>query len=133
MLAAAGFTRPTRDRAIEARIQGTWFGMMAWVALLLAGALEIAWAVGLKHTDGFTRLWPSLATVLAIASSFALMAIALKSIPFGTAYAIWAGIGVAGTAVVGMLTLEEPASALRLACVALIAAGIVGLKLADPG
>jgi quaternary ammonium compound-resistance protein SugE len=107
--------------------------MMAWTALLLAGALEIAWAVGLKHTDGFTRLWPSLATVLAIASSFALMAIALKSIPFGTAYAIWAGIGVAGTAMVGMLTLEEPTSALRLACVALIAAGIMGLKLADPG
>jgi quaternary ammonium compound-resistance protein SugE len=107
--------------------------MMAWAALLLAGALEIAWAVGLKHTDGFTRLWPSLATGLAIASSFALMAIALKSIPFGTAYAIWAGIGVAGTAMVGMLTLEEPASALRLVCVALIAAGIMGLKLADPG
>jgi quaternary ammonium compound-resistance protein SugE len=107
--------------------------MMAWAALLLAGAFEIAWAFGLKHTDGFTRFWPSVGTVLAIGSSFALMAVALKSIPFGTAYAIWAGIGVAGTAVVGIVAFGEPTTAARLLCLALIAAGIAGLKLAGPG
>lgn len=103
----------------------------AWLALLLAGALEIAWAYGLKHTDGFTQFWPSLGTVAAIALSYVLMGLSLKAIPFGTAYAIWAGIGVAGTAALGILAFGEPADALRLFCLALIATGIIGLKLAS--
>lgn len=106
--------------------------MTAWAALLLAGALEIAWAFGLKHTDGFTRFWPSVGTIVAIGLSFALMAIALKSIPFGTAYAVWAGIGVAGTATMGIIAFGEPTTAARLLCLALIAAGIMGLKLVGP-
>jgi quaternary ammonium compound-resistance protein SugE len=124
---------PTLDRAIACPVHEARRAMMAWAALLLAGAFEIAWAFGLKHTDGFTRFWPSVGTVLAIGSSFALMAVALKSIPFGTAYAIWAGIGVAGTAVVGIVAFGEPTTAARLLCLALIAAGIAGLKLAGPG
>ena len=105
----------------------------AWLALLLAGVLEIAWAFGLKHTEGFTQLWPSLATVTAIVLSYALMAVALRAIPFGTAYAIWAGIGVAGTAALGIMAFGEPVNTVRLLCLTLIAAGIVGLKLAGPG
>jgi quaternary ammonium compound-resistance protein SugE len=104
--------------------------MTAWTALLLAGAFEVAWAFGLKHTDGFTRFWPSIGTVVAIGLSFALMSLALKSIPFGTAYAAWCGIGVAGTALVGMLAFGEAATAGRLLCVALVAAGVIGLKVA---
>jgi quaternary ammonium compound-resistance protein SugE len=104
----------------------------AWLALLLAGALEIAWAYGLKHADGFTRFWPSVGTVTAIGLSFALMAVALRSIPFGTAYAVWCGIGVAGTATVGIVAFGEPTTSLRLLCLGLIATGIVGLKLASP-
>jgi quaternary ammonium compound-resistance protein SugE len=107
--------------------------MTAWLALLLAGALEIAWTFGLRLSDGFTRFWPSVATILAIASSFVLMAVALKSIPFGTAYAIWTGIGIAGTAIVGCLAFGEPVTPTRLICVGLITIGIVGLKLADSG
>jgi quaternary ammonium compound-resistance protein SugE len=107
--------------------------MTGWAALLLAGVLEIAWAYGLKHTEGFTRFWPTVATAAAIVLSFALMAVALRSIPFGTAYAVWAGIGVAGTAAVGVLIFGEPTTAARLLCVGLIAAGIVGLKLAGSG
>jgi quaternary ammonium compound-resistance protein SugE len=107
--------------------------MTAWLALLLAGALEIAWTLGLKLSDGFTRLWPSAGTILAIASSFALMAVALKSIPFGTAYAIWTGIGIAGTTMLGCLAFGEPLTPTRLICVGLIATGIVGLRLADSG
>ena len=103
-----------------------------WLALFLAGALEIAWAYGLKHADGFTRLWPSLGTVAAIGLSFAFMAVALRSIPFGTAYAVWCGIGVAGTAAVGIVAFGEPTTSLRLLCLALIATGIIGLKLAGP-
>ena len=104
--------------------------MTAWTALLLAGAFEIVWALGLKQTDGFTRFWPSVGTILSIALSFAMMAVALKSIPFGTAYAIWAGIGVAGTALIGIVAFGEPANAGRLLCVALVGAGIVGRKVA---
>ena len=103
--------------------------MTAWLCLLLAGALEIVWALGLKQSDGFTRLWPSLGTVAAIALSFALMAVALKSVPFGTAYAIWTGIGAAGTVTLGIFMFGEPADAARLVCIALIVTGIVGLKL----
>jgi quaternary ammonium compound-resistance protein SugE len=100
-----------------------------WLALLAAGLFEIAWALGLKYSDGLTRFWPTAATVLAIAASFGLMALALKSLPFGTAYAVWTGIGAAGAIVVGILAFGEPADPLRLACLALIVTGIIGLKL----
>ncbi len=105
----------------------------AWAALLLAGLLEIGWALGLKYSEGFTRLWPSVATVLAILASFALMSLTLKTIPFGTAYAVWTGIGAAGTAVAGIVLFNEPADALRIGCLGLIVTGIVGIKLAGPG
>jgi quaternary ammonium compound-resistance protein SugE len=100
-----------------------------WLALLAAGLFEIAWALGLKYSDGLTRFWPTAATVLAIAASFGLMALALKSLPFGTAYAVWTGIGAAGAIVIGILAFGEPADPLRLACLALIVTGIIGLKL----
>jgi quaternary ammonium compound-resistance protein SugE len=102
---------------------------MPWLCLIVAGLLEIGWAIGLKYTEGFTRLWPSVATVAAMAASFVLLAQALKSIPVGTAYAIWTGIGAAGTALLGMLLLGEPRSVGRLLCVVLIVSGIAGLKL----
>ncbi|HEY0328155.1 MAG TPA: quaternary ammonium compound efflux SMR transporter SugE [Rhodopseudomonas sp.] len=103
--------------------------MNGWLALFAAGLLEIAWAMGLKYSDGLTRFWPSAATALAILASFALMAIALKSLPFGTAYAVWTGIGAAGSIVVGMLLFGESADPVRLLCLLLIVAGMVGLKL----
>ncbi len=104
--------------------------LTGWFALLLAGLLEIGWALGLKYSDGLTRFWPSLAMLIAIALSFALLAVALKSIPFGTAYALWTGIGAAGTVIVGMTAFGEPADLFRVSCLALIIAGMVGLKLA---
>ena len=104
--------------------------LTGWFALLLAGLLEIAWALGLKYSDGLTRFWPSLAMLVAIALSFALLAVALRSIPFGTAYALWTGIGAAGTVIVGMTAFGEPADLFRVTCLALIIAGMVGLKLA---
>ena len=101
----------------------------AWVLLVAAGVLEVGWAVGMKSTDGFARWLPS-AIVLAVALvSFALLGLAMKTLPVGTAYAVWVGIGAAGTAVLGMLLFDEPASAARLACIALIVAGVLGLKL----
>ena len=103
---------------------------MAWTVLVLAGILEIGWAIGLKYTDGFTRWLPSALTIVAMAGSMWLLAIALRSIPIGTAYAVWTGIGAAGTAVLGILLFAEPATALRLASIGLIVAGIAGLKLA---
>lgn len=102
---------------------------MAWITLFVAGLLEVAWAVGLKHTDGFSRLVPSLATILAMAASVGLLGVALKSLPLGTAYAVWTGIGTIGTALLGMVLYQEPATATRLLCVGLIVAGIAGLKL----
>lgn len=102
---------------------------MAWVVLFIAGLLEIAWAVGLKYTEGFTRLWPSIATGIAVAGSMGLLAVAVRTLPLGTAYAIWTGIGTVGTAVLGILLFGEPATVLRLVCITLIVAGIVGLKL----
>lgn len=102
---------------------------MAWLYLILAGLLEIGWAIGLKQTQGFTRLWPSVWTVAAMAASFALLSLALRSLPIGTAYAIWTGIGAVGTAVFGMLFFGESREVGRLVCVALIVSGIVGLKL----
>jgi quaternary ammonium compound-resistance protein SugE len=104
----------------------------AWLALLAAGLLEIGWALGLKYSEGLTRFWPTAATVLAIVMSFALMAVALKSLPFGTAYAIWTGIGAAGSIVVGMLLFSESADPIRILCLTLIVAGMVGLKLNSP-
>jgi quaternary ammonium compound-resistance protein SugE len=104
--------------------------LTGWFALLLAGMLEVGWALGLKYSDGLTRFWPSMAMLIAIALSFALLAVALKSIPFGTAYALWTGIGAAGTVIVGMAAFGEPADLLRVTCLALIIAGMVGLKLA---
>lgn len=105
---------------------------MAWVLLVIAGLFEVGWAVGLKYTDGFTRLWPSVLTVLAMAVSLGLLGQALKTIPVGTGYAVWTGIGAAGTAILGIVLLGESAAWPRLACVALIVAGVVGLKLVTP-
>jgi len=102
---------------------------MAWIFLSVAGLFEIGWAVGLKYTDGFSRPVPSALTVLAMIGSFWLLALALRSIPLGTAYAVWTGIGAVGTAALGILLFAEPVSALRLASIGLIVAGIVGLKL----
>jgi quaternary ammonium compound-resistance protein SugE len=104
---------------------------MAWLALILAGIIEIGWAIGLKHTDGFTRLWPSVLTLAAIAASVYLLSIAAKSLPIGTAYAVWVGIGAAGTAVLGMYLFGETRDAARILCLALIVAGAVGLKVID--
>jgi quaternary ammonium compound-resistance protein SugE len=102
---------------------------MVWILLVLAGLFEIVWAVGLKYTEGFTRLWPTVGTVAAMIVSFGLLAHVLKTLPIGTAYAIWTGIGAVGTALVGIIVLGESASPARLACIGSIAAGIVGLKL----
>ena len=102
---------------------------MAWLVLLVAGLMEVGWAVGLKYTEGFTRLWPSLWTVVAMALSLGLLGLALKSLPLGTAYAVWTGIGSVGTVLVGIWLLGESTDPLRLGCIALILAGIVGLKL----
>ena len=102
---------------------------MAWLLLAVAGLFEIGWAIGLKYTDGFTRLWPSVWTGLAMVVSVVLLALAVRTLPIGTAYAVWTGIGAAGTALLGIYLFGEPATALRLACIALIVAGIVGLKL----
>jgi quaternary ammonium compound-resistance protein SugE len=102
---------------------------MAWTYLFFAGLFEIGWAIGLKYTHGFTRLLPTVLTVGSMAVSLGLLGLALKSLPLGTAYAIWTGIGTIGTAILGIVLFGEPATALRLACVSLIVAGIVGLKL----
>jgi quaternary ammonium compound-resistance protein SugE len=105
---------------------------MAWIVLVVAGALEVGWAIGLKYTDGFTRLWPTLGTVASMIVSLFLLGLALKALPVGTAYAIWTGIGTIGTAILGIVLFGESAAAARLACIALIVAGIVGLKLVSP-
>ncbi|MET4292628.1 quaternary ammonium compound-resistance protein SugE [Bradyrhizobium sp. LB8.2] len=102
---------------------------MAWSILFVAGLLEIAWAIGLKYTEGFTKLVPSVLTLGAMAGSIILLGLALKSLPIGTAYAVWTGIGAVGTATLGIILFGEPASAFRLASIGLIVAGIVGLKL----
>jgi quaternary ammonium compound-resistance protein SugE len=104
---------------------------MAWFLLCVAGLFEVAWAVGLKYSDGFSRLVPSVLTVGAMAASIVLLSIALKSLPVGTAYAVWTGIGAAGTALLGMYLFQEPATVLRIASIALVIAGIAGLKLAS--
>jgi len=103
-----------------------------WLAVIAAGLFEIAWAFGLKYSDGLTRFWPTLATAVAILASFALMSFALRSLPFGTAYAIWTGIGAAGSIIVGMVIFSEPTDPIRIICLTLIVAGMVGLKLSSP-
>ena len=105
---------------------------MNWLVLVLAGLFEIAWAIGLKYSDGFTRLLPTVGTVLAMVISLCLLGFAVKSLPVGTAYAVWVGIGSVGTAILGIVLLGEPATAGRLLSLALILAGIIGLKLATP-
>lgn len=105
---------------------------MDWVMLGIAGLLEVGWAVGLKYTDGFTRFWPSAGTILAMVASMGLLGLAVKTLPIGTAYAVWVGIGAVGTAACGILLLGEAATPARLASIVLILAGIVGLKLSSP-
>ena len=106
---------------------------MAWFLLLAAGILEIGWAVGLKYTDGFTRPVPTILTVLCMIASIGLLGLALRDLPIGTAYAVWTGIGTVGTALLGMILFADPVAAARLACIGLIVAGIVGLKLLTAG
>jgi quaternary ammonium compound-resistance protein SugE len=105
---------------------------MAWLILVVAGLFEIGWAIGLKYTEGFTRPWPVIWTVLAMIISLGLLGIAMKSLPVGTAYSVWVGVGAVGTVILGIVLLGEPANAARLISVALILAGIIGLKLATP-
>jgi quaternary ammonium compound-resistance protein SugE len=105
---------------------------MAWIVLFLAGLFEMSWAIGLKYTHGFTRLWPTVWTILSMAASMALLGIAMKSLPVGTAYAAWVGVGAVGTVILGIVLFGEPRDAARLVSVALIVAGIIGLKLATP-
>ena len=102
---------------------------MAWIYLFLGGLLEIGWAIGLKYTEGFTRPLPTIGTLICMVGSVLLLGLAIKAIPVGTAYAVWAGIGAAGTAMLGIILFGDPATALRLMCIGLIVAGIVGLKL----
>lgn len=101
---------------------------MSWLILVIAGILEIGWAVGLKYTEGFSRLWPTVWTVVAMIASIGLLGLAAKDLPIGTAYAVWTGIGAVGTVVLGIFLFGEPATVVRLLCVSLILAGIVGLK-----
>ncbi|HEY0907342.1 MAG TPA: quaternary ammonium compound efflux SMR transporter SugE [Methylophilus sp.] len=105
---------------------------MAWIMLVIAGLFEVAWATGLKYTESFTRLWPTLGSISAMIISIGLLGLAMQSLPVGTAYAIWVGIGAVGTAGLGMLLFDEPASVLRMLSLGLIMAGVIGLKLASP-
>jgi quaternary ammonium compound-resistance protein SugE len=105
---------------------------MAWLILVIAGLFEVGWAIGLKYTEGFTRLWPTVGTIVSMVISLGMLGIAMKSLPVGTAYAIWVGVGAVGTVALGIVLFGEPANTARLISVALIIAGIVGLKLATP-
>ena len=105
---------------------------MPWLVLVLAGLFEIGWAIGLKYTDGFTKLWPTVGTVASMIVSLGLLGVAMKSLPVGTAYAVWVGVGAVGTAILGIVLLGEPANAGRMVSLGLIVAGIIGLKLASP-
>lgn len=102
---------------------------MAWVLIFIAGLLEIGWAIGMKLSEGFTKFWPSVLTVVCMITSFVLLTLGMRSLPVGTAYAVWTGIGAAGTAIVGILVLHEPRDPARLICIGLIVAGVFGLKL----
>lgn len=105
---------------------------MAWIVLFVAGLFEVGWAVGLKYTEGFSRLWPSVGTVASMIVSLGLLGLALRTLPLGTAYAIWTGVGTVGTALLGIMLFHEAADPIRLVCMGLILAGIVGLKLVTP-
>lgn len=105
---------------------------MAWVILVVAGLFEVGWAIGMKYTEGFTRLWPTVWTVLGMVISVWLLGIAMKSLPAGTAYSVWVGVGAVGTVILGIVLLGDPVNAARLISVALIVAGIIGLRLATP-
>ena len=105
---------------------------MTWVILVIAGLFEVVWAIGLKYTDGFTRLWPTVGTVVAMVLSVWLLGVAMKSLPVGTAYAVWVGVGAVGTVILGIALFGEPINIARIISVALIIAGIIGLKLATP-
>lgn len=105
---------------------------MTWGILVLAGLFEVGWAIGLKFTEGFTRLWPTVLTVLAMIASFWLLEIAMRTLPVGTAYSVWVGVGAVGTVLLGIVLFGEPANPVRLISVALIVAGIIGLKLSSP-
>lgn len=104
----------------------------SWAALVVAGVFEVGWAIGLKYTEGFTRFWPTVWTAVALLVSMGLLGVAVKSLPVGTAYAVWVGVGAVGTAILGIVLLGESANAARVVSIALIVAGIVGLKLATP-
>ena len=101
---------------------------MVWVVLVIAGLFEIVWAVGLKYSEGFTRLWPSVGTLVSLGISMVLLGVSVRVLPLGTAYAVWTGIGAVGTAIVGMVLFREPATVGRLVCLAMVIAGIAGLK-----
>ena len=105
---------------------------MNWAILLVAGLFEIGWAIGLKYTEGFSRLWPTVLTILSMVLSVGLLGVAMKTLPVGTAYAVWVGVGAIGTALLGIILFNEPANSARLASLALILAGIIGLKLSMP-
>lgn len=105
---------------------------MNWLILVVAGLFEVGWAIGLKYSDGFTRLWPSVATGLCMVISVVLLGVAMKTLPIGTAYAVWVGIGAVGTAILGIVLMGDAANAGRIVSLALIVAGVIGLKLATP-
>lgn len=105
---------------------------MPWLILVIAGMFEIGWAIGLKYTEGFTKLWPTVGTVLAMVISVALLGIAMKTLPVGTAYAVWTGIGTVGTVILGMILLGDAVTAIRIFCILLIVCGIAGLKFFSP-
>ncbi|MFD1710008.1 quaternary ammonium compound efflux SMR transporter SugE [Ottowia sp. GY511] len=102
---------------------------MSWIILVIAGLFEVGWAIGLKYTEGFSRLWPTVGTVTAMAISVGLLGVAMRDLPVGTAYAVWTGIGAVGTVILGIVLMGDPANAARLVCVGLILCGIIGLKL----
>jgi quaternary ammonium compound-resistance protein SugE len=106
---------------------------MAWVLLVVAGLFEVGWAIGLKYTDGFTRLWPTIWTAVAMVASLWLLGIAMRTLPVGTAYSVWVGVGAVGTVLLGIALVGDPVSTTRLISLALIVAGIVGLRLGTPG
>lgn len=108
------------------------FNTMPWLHLIIAGLLEVAWAVGLKQTEGWTRLWPGVITVVLMIASFFFLSLALRTLPIGTAYAVWTGIGAVGTALIGLFIFHEPRTTARIVCLLLIISGVVGLKLASP-
>ena len=118
--------------ASDAPVCLSYDAAMAWAILVTAALFEVGWAIGLKYTEGFTRLWPSVWTVVALIASVGLLAIAARTLPIGTAYAVWTGLGAAGTALLGLWLFNEPATPARLVCLGLILAGVVGLKVVSP-